>query len=289
MKLRVACLQLSPGNDLAQNLRIAREGLASAASQGAHMVALPEFALFLDRRGREMAAAAAPEADNPALESLREAAREARVWLMLGSLVVRDDECGLLSNRSFVITDRGDIAARYDKIHMFDAALPSGKFVSESKAYRAGQEAVLVDTPWGGIGLTICYDLRFPHLYRTLAQAGARILMVPAAFAHETGSAHWRTLLAARAIENGCFVVAAATCGTHPGEWRTWGHSAIVDPWGRTLAEAQDAPATIFADLDLAAVERARGAITSLSSQPPFDLRRCGEHPSRQTSEGIRA
>lgn len=282
MKLTVACVQPSPGNELDANLDAARVLVERAARQGAQLVALPEFAAFLDRSGRAMAAAARPEATHPALERFCGMARRHCLWLAVGSIVVRDetaddDEPGRLSNRSFLIAPDGTVAARYDKIHMFDAVLSDGRSINESRAYRPGRSAVVADTPWGPLGLSICYDLRFPQLYRALAQAGAGILMVPSAFAHETGAAHWEPLLRARAIENGSFVVAAATCGTHPGDWRTWGHSMIVDPWGRILAQADDQPGVITAELDLDAITRARSAIPAYAGQQTFDIVRA--HP----------
>jgi len=283
MNMTVACVQVSPGNDLAANLDHAQGLIEQAAAQGAQLIALPEFALFLDRSGRAMAAAACPETRHACLDSLRGTARRHGLWLAVGSIVTRDEEAGSetpvrLSNRSFLISPDGGIAARYDKIHMFDAVLADGRTINESRAYRPGNRAVVVDTPWTPLGLSICYDLRFPQLYRTLAQSGAGILMVPAAFAHETGAAHWESLLRARAIENGCFVVAPATCGTHPGDWRTWGHSMIVDPWGRVLAQADDRPGVIMATLQLDAIERARRAIPSYAGREAFDV--VHEHPT---------
>ncbi|MDO8280345.1 MAG: carbon-nitrogen hydrolase family protein [Burkholderiaceae bacterium] len=273
MQLQIACIQLNPGNDLDANLQAARAAVMDAVAQGAQLVALPEFAAFLDRSGRAMAQAALPEESHPAVAFFQELARSASVWIMLGSVAVRESVGGeRLCNRSFAIAPDGRVVARYDKIHMFDVVLPSGRAIQESRTYRPGTQAPVVDTPWGALGMTICYDLRFPQLYRALAQGGATILMVPSAFAFETGSVHWQPLLQARAIETGCFVVAAATCGTHPGEWRTWGHSMVVDPWGRILAQAGDQPGVLMATLDLPAVPRARAAIPSLDARNKFDI-----------------
>jgi predicted amidohydrolase len=192
--------------------------------------------------------------------------------VLLGSLTVTTDEARI-ANRSYLIAADGDVAARYDKLHMFDAVLPSGRTIRESSAYRPGDEAVAAATPWGLVGLTICYDLRFPQLYRALAQAGCRMLAVPSAFTQATGAMHWHALLRARAIENAAFVLAPATCGVHPGDHGTYGHSLIVDPYGNVLADGGEAPGIAAADLDLAAADRARASLPSLLHDRPFAMR----------------
>jgi len=272
--LKIACVQLNPGNDMAANLAAIRTRVAEAAAAGAQLAMLPEFAAFLDRSGRAMAQAAAGMPGHPALQALQDCARAHGMWLLAGSLTVKPDASGQLANRSILLDDAGRIAAQYDKVHLFDARLPDGREIAESRAYRAGAHAALAATPWGPVGLSICYDLRFPALYRALAQAGAVLLCVPSAFAHDTGRAHWHALLRARAIENGCYVVAAATCGEHPGHWRTYGHSLVVDPWGEVVAEAGDEPGVLLCDLDLEAVARTRAALPSLAHDRPFQLRR---------------
>lgn len=280
MPLAVACVQFSPGNDMDSNLEMARILIVDAVSQGAELIALPEFAAFLDRNGHAMSRAARDESGHAALIHFEKLARQLNVWIMVGSLVVRDDaNSGCLFNRSYAITPKGQVAARYNKIHMFDAMLPNGGSVRESKAYCPGSHAVIVHLSQAAVGLSICYDLRFPSLYLKLARNGAEIIMVPSAFSYETGQAHWLPLLQARAIENGCFVIAAATCGTHPGGWRTWGHSVIIDPWGKIIEQAKDKPGLVTATLDLEAVRHARQMIPSLSNQRKFDI--LHEYPSK--------
>lgn len=271
--VRTACLQLNPGNDLGRNLAAIADLTAAAVADGATLVALPEFATFLDRSSQAMRASATAEADSIALPVLCGLARQHGIWLLIGSLVMLADGApeSKLANRSFLVAPDGGVVARYDKIHLFDARLPDGRSVGESRHYTGGTQAVVVQTPFGGIGMTICYDLRFPDLYRRLAQAGAGILTVPAAFTAETGRAHWEPLLRARAIETGCFVLAPATCGTHPGDWQTHGHAMIVDPWGTVLASCDARPHSFcIADVDLSATRHSRARIPSLATNPDF-------------------
>ncbi len=271
-RLQVACIQLCPGNVMPDNLAAARTGALQARAQGAELIAFPEFAAFLDRSGRTMAAHAAAEEDHPALAEFKALAAELSCRIVVGSLTVRDANETRLSNRSFVLGPQGQIEARYDKIHMFDAHLPGGRSVAESNAYRPGERAVVVKTPSATLGLSICYDLRFPQLFRALAQSGAELLLVPAAFAAETGPLHWQVLLQARAIETGCFVVAPATCGDHPGGFSTHGRSMIVDPMGRIVAQAGPAPEVLVAEIDLGLVGQTRAGLPSLSGDRPFDV-----------------
>jgi len=222
----------------------------------------------------------------PALPALQTLARELQVWLLAGSLTVRTDNAdGRIANRSFLISDTGGIAAAYDKIHMFDVTLPDGRAIRESSAYRPGERAVTADTPWGKVGLTACYDLRFPGLYRALALAGAHYLTVPSSFQRQTGKVHWHTLVRARAIENGCFVIAPAMCGDHPGNRQTYGHTLVVDPWGEVLADGGESPGIVYADIDPAAVARARGMIPSIEHERPFSA---PEAPERAQGLGTR-
>ena len=272
---KAACLQLSPGNDLARNLAAIAGLVARAAADGAALVALPEFATYLDRSSSSMRASSSTEADSEALSTLRAMAPQHGVWMLIGSLVIRPDgDCeGRLVNRSLLVTPQGTVAARYDKIHLFDARLPDGRTVGESRQYRGGDRAVVVQTPLGRIGMSVCYDVRFPQLYRKLAMAGAEILTIPAAFTAQTGKAHWETLLRARAIENGCYVLAPATVGTHPGDWHTHGHAMIIDPWGRILGSCQSEENAICASyIRLSECGKARAQITSLSTNPDYHL-----------------
>jgi predicted amidohydrolase len=225
----------------------------------------------------------APEEETPALSRFAALAGELRLWLHIGSLAVKVAPA-LAANRSFLFAPNGRIVARYDKIHMFDVTLPGGETYRESATYRPGRTAILADLPWGGLGLTICYDLRFPEHYKSLAEAGARFLTVPSAFTQVTGEAHWHVLLRARAIENGCFVFAAAQGGCHPSGRTTFGHSLIISPWGEILGEGGTEPGTILADIDPAQVDEVRGRIPSLSHTCPFNLIRAGEPVKEKNS-----
>lgn len=259
---RVACVQVTSTPDMAANIEKAVAGVRSAAADGARLVSLPENVALL-AGGGAMREAASDAGAHPARQAFAKVARDCGVWLLGGSIAEKTQETRL-ANRSVLFDDQGREVAEYDKIHMFDVTLDGGESYRESESYRPGDSARLASTPWGGLGMTICYDLRFPALYRGLAQAGAAMLAVPSAFTVPTGQAHWHVLLRARAIETGCFVIAAAQCGTHYGKRRTYGHSLIIDPWGEVLAEAGDEPSVIIADLDLAAVAAARAKVPSL-------------------------
>jgi predicted amidohydrolase len=215
-------------------------------------------------------AKAAPEASHPALAAFRALARETGAWLLAGSLHVKLEDEDRLANRSYLVNPEGEVAAKYDKIHMFDVDLPSGESYRESKNFRPGGEAVLAELPWCRLGMTVCYDLRFPQLYRALAKAGAEVLTIPSAFTRPTGRAHWHALMRARAIETGCYVLAAAHCGEHAGGRKTYGHSLIVAPWGEIVAEAGEEPGVIVAELDLAKGAEARGRVPSLGHDRDF-------------------
>jgi predicted amidohydrolase len=230
----------------------------------------PETTDMMEMKRRDAFAKAKGEAEHPGLAQLRDLAGELGCWLLIGSLVIRlSDE--RLANRSFLIDPAGQVAARYDKIHMFDVEVPDGQSYRESKAYQPGGTAVLADLPWGRLGLTVCYDLRFPQLYRALAQAGAEVLTVPSAFTRLTGRAHWHVLLRARAIETGAFVLAPAQCGETSQGRQTYGHSLIVAPWGEVLAEAGEDPGVILAEIDPARVAEARRMIPALGHDRAFD------------------
>ncbi len=266
---KAACVQLNSGNDLAANLRAAETAIRSAAASGAQLIMLPEYAAMMDGSGRVMRENSPTEDGHPALDRFRVIARETKAWLLVGSLTIKVDDERMV-NRSYLLSATGEIAARYDKIHMFDCTLPSGKVIRESSAYRPGEAAVIAPTPWGPLGMTICYDLRFPQLYRALAQAGALFLAVPSSFQRETGVAHWHALLRARAIENLSYVFAPAMCGEHPGNRTTYGHSLIIDPWGKILAELGDEPGIAMADIDVERVAKVRGMLPSIEHDRPF-------------------
>ena len=266
---KVACVQLNSGNNMDANLRAAEAAIRSAAADGAELVLLPEYAALLDGSGRVMRENSYPEDAHPALARLRALALELRVWLLIGSLTVKAG-AGRMLNRSFLVSDAGAITARYDKIHMFDVTLPGGKVIQESSAYQPGEEAVVAATSWGPLGMTICYDLRFPQLYRALAKAGALFLAVPSSFQRETGVAHWHSLLRARAIENLGYVFAPAMCGDHPGNRMTYGHSLIIDPWGKIVAELGTEPGVAIAEINVDEVLRVRGMLPSLQHDRNF-------------------
>jgi predicted amidohydrolase len=267
--LRIACLQTNSGNDFDANLATLSAMTREAAAGGAKFILSAEYALMMDGSGRTMREKAlAPDAE-PALSALTALSRELGVWQLAGSLTLKSDD-GRMFNRSLLVSAEGKVVATYDKIHMFDATLPSGTVIKESSAYRPGERAVVAQTPWGGLGMTVCYDLRFPQLYRALAQRGAAMLAIPSSFQSETGKAHWHVLLRARAIENAAFVIAPALCGDHPGKRMTYGHSLVVDPWGGVLADGGEAPGIVYADLDLAQVEKVRGMLPSLTHDRPF-------------------
>ena len=270
--IRAACVQLCASDDVAANVRAASALIRAAHGEGATFIATPEnTALMAPDAGAKLAKTFAEDAD-PALPVFRGLAAELGIWLLIGSLAIKVSETKT-ANRSFLIAPDGAIATHYDKIHLYDVDLAGGECYRESSTVAGGHEAVIADLPFGRIGLTVCYDLRFPQLYRDLAQAGAFLLTVPAAFTATTGQAHWHVLLRARAIENGAFVLAPAQTGMHPGGRATFGHSLIVSPWGEILAEAGEVPGVILADIDPAAAAAARAQIPSLRHDRAFALR----------------
>lgn len=273
--MRGAILQLSVSDDPAMNLPATLAMVEEAAQSGAQMVFTPEVTNIVSTNRDHQRRVLCLESDDPTLSALRTAARSHGLWMLIGSLALRTDEAdGRFANRSFLITPEGEIAARYDKIHMFDVQLNETETWRESSAYRPGARAVVAETPHGTIGLTICYDLRFPSLHRALAKAGARILTVPSAFSPVTGEAHWHVLLRARAIETGCFVIAPASTGTHASAHHktrdTYGHSLVVAPWGEVVLDAGTAPGVYMFKIDTKDVERARARVPSLTHDSDF-------------------
>jgi predicted amidohydrolase len=274
--MRAALVQLTVGDDPAENLPQTLAYVRSAAQQGAQFVLTPECTNALSSNRDHQRSVLRHEDHDETLAALRAQAVESGVWLLIGSLgVLTHDADGRFANRSFLISPKGEIAARYDKIHMFDVNVSETEVYRESAGYRPGTKAVLADTPLAKIGMTVCYDVRFPHLYRRLAKAGAQIITVPAAFNHITGAAHWETLLRARAIETGCFVLAPAQTGFHPEAHgkgrRTHGHSLAIAPWGEVLADAGTEAGVTLVDIDLGRVETARARVPSLSHDREFD------------------
>jgi len=273
--VKAAVLQMTAGIDPAVNAATIVAAVSAAREQGATMVFTPEMSGLIDRDRTRAATAIVDEDDDRVLAAAREAAARHGIWVHLGSLAVRRAD-GRLANRAFVIDADGAIRARYDKLHLFDVDLPSGESWRESASYVAGDTAVVVDTPVGRLGLSICYDLRFPDLYRALSDAGATVLAVPAAFTRPTGAAHWHVLLRARAIEAGAFVIAAAQTGTHEDGRTTYGHSLVVDPWGTVMMDMGEAPGLAIVDLDPARLDEVRGRIPALRHRrpiPPVALR----------------
>lgn len=266
---RVALVQLNAGRSPAANLIVTEKLIREAAAAGAVYVQTPETTNIMEHEGDKLFAALTDEASDITLARLRGVAAELGIWLHIGSLGIKV-AADKAANRAFVIAPDGSIAARYDKIHLFDVALAGGETYRESNRIRPGAEAVTVDLPFGRLGLAICYDLRFPHLFRDLAHAGATMLALPAAFTKKTGSVHWEVLLRARAIENGAYVLAAAQDGLHENGRETWGHSMIVAPDGAVLAVAGDGPGIVVADLDSEAVRAFRAAIPSLRHDRDF-------------------
>ena len=267
-----ACLQLTSAREVAPNIASVRDLARRARDRGADLIMTPEVTDMMEPRRDAVFDKARPEAEHAMLAACRDIARDTGAWFLLGSAIVKLSDEPRLANRSFLIAPDGGIAARYDKIHMFDVDLETGESYRESKSYRPGETAVLAELPWGRLGMTICYDLRFPDLYRALALGGASFLSIPSAFTVPTGRAHWHVLMRARAIENFCFVFAPAQSGTHESGRKTFGHSLIVAPWGEILAEAEDGPGFITASIDVAKIAEARRAVPSLSHDRPFAL-----------------
>src|SRR6056297_1128560 len=274
--MRAALIQLNSSDDPARNLPITQDYVARAAANGAVFILTPEVTNCVSASRTRQYEVLQPQQEDMTLGALRQQAADLNIWLLIGSLALKtDDPDGRFANRSFLIGPDGAIAAWYDKIHMFDVQVSAKETYRESAGYRPGTRSVLAQTDFGNVGLTVCYDIRFPHLYRQLAQAGAQILTVPSAFSPVTGAAHWQVLLPARAIETGCFILAPAQTGSHPavrGKQReTYGHSMAVGPWGDVLADAGTEPGIVYVDLDLSEVTKARQRIPSLDAATEFD------------------
>ena len=268
---RAGLIQMRSGRNPASNLDAALKLIGEAKQAGADYVQTPEMTNIMELARDKLFTAIADEDQDICLVAFREIARKLALYVHVGSLAIKVSS-DKAANRSFLIDPKGEIAARYDKIHMFDVDLADGESYRESRNFRPGELAVVTDLPWGRFGLTVCYDLRFPALYRALAEAGATILTIPAAFTRQTGEAHWHVLMRARAIENGCFVLAAAQGGTHENGRDTFGHSLIIDPWGRILAEGGTEPGVIMAEIDPAAITAARARIPSLQHGRRFEI-----------------
>jgi deaminated glutathione amidase len=268
---KAAMIQMRSGLNPAANIDDAVRLIGEAKSGGADYALTPEMTNILAAKREQLFAVVVEEEKDASLATMRELARKLGIYVHIGSLAIRISN-DRAANRSFLIDPKGDIAARYDKIHMFDVDLADGESYRESRNYRPGELAVLADLPWGRLGLTVCYDLRFPALFRALAEAGATMLAIPSAFTKQTGEAHWHVLMRSRAIENGSFVFAAAQGGKHENGRETYGHSLVVDPWGRIIAEGSTEPGIVMAEIDLAEVAKARSRIPSLQHGRRFEL-----------------
>ena len=271
--LRVALIQTRTPATPEAALSHVRPLVDEAAARGARLIVTPEATNLMEKRAAKKAGLLCDIDDDTVVRGLRAAAAEHGVWILIGSAMVRSGDPGdaRAANRSILINDQGGIESTYDKLHVFDVDLPNGESYRESAVVRPGERAVVARTPWGGLGLTVCYDLRFPGLFRSLARAGADIITVPAAFTRPTGEAHWETLLRARAIETGCFILAPAQGGDHEDGRATWGRSMAIDPWGKVIAALDhDEPGVLFAELDLSAVARARVAVPQLVHERAF-------------------
>ena len=274
-RFTAACVQMRSGRDPGANRDAAVAGVREAAAAGASYVQTPEMTSLVERSRERLFEVVTTEDRDATLAALRDVARETGTVVHVGSIAVRSGD--KIANRAYLIDPEGGLLASYDKLHLFDVDLPSGERWRESATYTGGSCAVLAATPWAMLGLTICYDIRFPALYRALAEAGAEVLTAPACFTRQTGEAHWHVLQRARAIETGAFVVSAAQGGRHEDGRETYGHSLIVDPWGRVLADAGGAePCVILAEIDLAQVADARARIPSLQHAKPFTITRAG-------------
>ncbi|MDO6523425.1 carbon-nitrogen hydrolase family protein [Shimia thalassica] len=274
--MKAALLQMTSSDDPEANLAVMLGQMREAAANGAEFILTPEVCNCVSSSRSHQNAVLRLEHEDATLAALQDGARDLGVWLLIGSLALKtQDPDGRFANRSFMINPDGDIVARYDKIHMFDVQVTPEETYRESDGYRPGDKAVLAETPFGMVGMTICYDVRFPYLHRQLAKAGATILTVPAAFSHVTGAAHWETLLRARAIETGCYVLAPAQTGTHPATRgqgrRTYGHSLVISPWGEILSDAGEETGISYVDLDPNAVAQARRKVPSLTHDREFD------------------
>ena len=282
---KLACVQTNSGREIAPNIEAVTQLVRQAGEAGADFITLPENVSMVEPRGRLIREKARPADAHPALEAFQALAREVGAWLLVGSLTVKLP-ADKVANRSYLLDANGAIVAWYDKIHMFDVDLPSGESYRESAIFEPGGRAVVAETPWGVLGMSVCYDLRFAALYRSLAKAGAWFLTVPSAFTRITGEAHWHVLLRARAIENGCYVIAPAQCGEHAEGRQTFGHSLIIDPWGEVLADGGTEVGIIMAEIDPAKVDDARRMIPSLGHDRPFTEPEAAGVSSRREAVG---
>lgn len=277
--ISIGLVQLSSDDNIKENIRLSSQYIDKLAKDGANIVFLPENAFYMRRESVSKDDSLKDfkrycMAEHPGVLAAQDWARQHCLWVVIGSIAPKESpEQALPYNRCVVVNPQGELAGYYDKLHLFDVTLADGESYLESARIQPGDQAVLVDMPWGGLGLSICYDVRFPHLYRDLALAGANMLSIPAAFTVPTGKAHWEVLLRARAIETGSFVIAAAQCGEHPGGRLSYGHSMVVNPWGEVLCDLGEEPGCALVEVDLAEVAKARRTIPSLKNDRKYSLR----------------
>jgi len=270
--MKLACVQLTTACDPADNLPVIAARVGAAAAAGAQLVALPETCSFMEKNRAAMRARLERQSDSEVLAALQNIARENGVYLLIGSMILADEKSDKAVNRCLLLAPDGAVKAQYDKIHMFDVSLDNGERHHESASYAAGDALVVGDALGARLGLSICYDVRFPNLYQRLAALGAQVIFVPSAFTRQTGEAHWHILLRARAIETGCFIIAPAQIGTHENGRETYGHGLIVNPWGRIIAEAEADDEFVLAELDMAEVTKARRQIPALQHGAAYHL-----------------
>jgi deaminated glutathione amidase len=270
MKIKTSCIQINSGGDMQANIEKITALVTQAATQGSTLIATPENTFLMEEPKVERVLYT--QAEHPGVAVAAKLAKEHGVWLLIGSVAIKKHDSKKTANRALLFDPQGKAVAHYDKIHLFDVEVGDGQSYRESAKIIPGDKAVVADMRSARLGLSVCYDVRFPHIYRTLAKAGAEILAIPAAFTQVTGEAHWHVLNRARAIENGCFVIAPAQTGTHPGNRKTYGHSLIIDPWGRVLADGGTEEGIITAELDMALVKKTRASIPSLMHDREYQL-----------------
>ncbi len=269
MKYKIACIQLNSSDNVDSNLKVINSYIKKAAKLGAKIIALPENCLFMKAPGVKFETLQLKKIEE-AISNLSLIAKKNNIWLLIGSTLAKSKKMGKFYNRSYLINNKGKVVTSYDKIHLFDVKLSKNESYLESNNITPGNKAVTIKTPLGILGLSICYDLRFPQLYRILAKSGAEIIFVPAAFTRKTGEAHWLILLKARAIENGCYIIAPAQTGLHPGGRATYGHSLIIDPWGEIIADGGNNPGIILAEINIEKVNKIRQIMPSLGHDRLF-------------------
>jgi predicted amidohydrolase len=270
MKFTAACIQISSQNDMQANMAKVTGFINEASTRGADLITLPENTPFMSANAAELFANTYISEEHPALNTIRDLAAKLGKWVLVGSMAVKVNHSEKLANRSFLIDNNGKTAAHYDKIHLYNASISGGETHNESNRFISGNKVALAQTPWGKLGMTICYDLRFPHLFRKLAQSGADFITVPSAFTKVTGEAHWHVLLRARAIENGCYIIAPAQTGSHPANRKTYGHSLIVNPWGEIISDGGIDEGVTIAEIDTAIVGQIRQQLPSLEHDVDF-------------------